>query len=85
MWLYWLGRRSLEPTRKNESTSHRYGNPSWARKMTSQCAPVVMVADRARAKTVMAALDRRISILDFVGQSWTAWIDKANASTLDGE
>ncbi|XP_051759075.1 ataxin-7-like protein 2b isoform X1 [Ctenopharyngodon idella] len=52
--------------------------------MTSQCAPVVMVADRARAKTVMAALDRRISILDFVGQSWTAWIDKANVSTLDG-
>ncbi|XP_077080236.1 ataxin-7-like protein 2b [Siphateles boraxobius] len=52
--------------------------------MTSQCAPVVMVAGRARAKTVMAALDRRISILDFVGQSWTAWIDKTNVSTLDG-
>uniref|UniRef100_A0A8C1UP47 Ataxin 7-like 2b n=1 Tax=Cyprinus carpio TaxID=7962 RepID=A0A8C1UP47_CYPCA len=52
--------------------------------MTSQCAPVVMVADRARAKTAMAALDRRISILDFVGQSWTAWIDKANVSTSDG-
>jgi len=44
-----------------------------------------MVAGRARAKTVMAALDRRISILDFVGQSWTTWIDKANVSTLDGE
>ncbi|KAI2661674.1 Ataxin-7-like protein 2 [Labeo rohita] len=43
-----------------------------------------MVADRARAKTVMAALDRRISILDFVGQSWAAWIDKANLSTSDG-
>uniref|UniRef100_A0A671NPD2 Ataxin-7-like protein 2 n=1 Tax=Sinocyclocheilus anshuiensis TaxID=1608454 RepID=A0A671NPD2_9TELE len=32
----------------------------------------------------MAALDRQISILDFVGQSWTAWIDKANVSTSDG-
>ncbi|RXN03095.1 ataxin-7 2 isoform X1 [Labeo rohita] len=32
----------------------------------------------------MAALDRRISILDFVGQSWAAWIDKANLSTSDG-
>ncbi|XP_016372591.1 ataxin-7-like protein 2 [Sinocyclocheilus rhinocerous] len=52
--------------------------------MTSQCAPAVMVADRARAKSAMAALDRRISILDFVGQSWTAWIDKANVSTSDG-
>ncbi|XP_073675603.1 ataxin-7-like protein 2b [Garra rufa] len=43
-----------------------------------------MVADRARAKSVMAALDRRISILDFVEQSWAAWIDKANVSTPDG-
>uniref|UniRef100_A0A672PIE0 Ataxin-7-like protein 2 n=3 Tax=Sinocyclocheilus grahami TaxID=75366 RepID=A0A672PIE0_SINGR len=43
-----------------------------------------MVADRARAKSAMAALDRRISILDFVGQSWTAWTDKANVSTSDG-
>nr|CAQ14851.1 novel protein [Danio rerio] len=43
-----------------------------------------MVADRARAKTVMAALDRRISILDYVGQSWAALIDKANVSTPDG-
>ncbi|XP_016330053.1 ataxin-7-like protein 2 isoform X3 [Sinocyclocheilus anshuiensis] len=43
-----------------------------------------MVADRARAKSAMAALDRQISILDFVGQSWTAWIDKANVSTSDG-
>ncbi|XP_016087264.1 ataxin-7-like protein 2 isoform X1 [Sinocyclocheilus grahami] len=52
--------------------------------MTSQCAPVVMVADRARAKSVMAALDRRISIADFVGQSWAAWIDRANVSTPEG-
>ncbi|XP_016397776.1 ataxin-7-like protein 2 isoform X2 [Sinocyclocheilus rhinocerous] len=52
--------------------------------MTSQCAPVVMVADRARAKSVMAALDRRISIVDFVGQSWAAWIDRANVFTPEG-
>ncbi|XP_059359632.1 ataxin-7-like protein 2b [Carassius carassius] len=52
--------------------------------MTSRCAPVVMVMDRARAKSVMAALDRRISIVDFVGQSWTAWIDRANVSTPEG-
>uniref|UniRef100_A0A671M2A3 Ataxin-7-like protein 2 n=1 Tax=Sinocyclocheilus anshuiensis TaxID=1608454 RepID=A0A671M2A3_9TELE len=52
--------------------------------MTSQCAPVVMVAGRARAKSVMAALDRRISIADFVGQSWAAWIDRADVSTPEG-
>ncbi|KAI7797839.1 ataxin 7-like 2b, partial [Triplophysa rosa] len=39
------------------------------------------VAERARAETGMAALDRRISILDFVGQSWTSWIDKVALST----
>ncbi len=44
-----------------------------------------MVVDRARAKSIMAALDRRISIVDFVEQSWTAWIDKANAFTPKGE
>ncbi|XP_030641085.1 ataxin-7-like protein 2b [Chanos chanos] len=44
-----------------------------------------MMAVRARAKTVMAAVDRWISILDdFVGQSWNSWIDKANASSLEG-
>ncbi|XP_026862875.2 ataxin-7-like protein 2b isoform X1 [Electrophorus electricus] len=33
----------------------------------------------------MAALDRRISILDeFVGQSWNSWIDKADVSTPEG-
>ncbi|XP_043102380.1 ataxin-7-like protein 2b [Puntigrus tetrazona] len=73
---------SKEPTRRIESDlPSPEGNPSGARKMTSQCAPVVMVADRARAKSVMAALDRRISIVDFVGQSWTTWIDRANVST----
>lgn len=44
-----------------------------------------MVAERARAGAGMAALDRRISILDFVGQSWTSWIDKAAVSTPEGE
>nr|XP_055024742.1 ataxin-7-like protein 2b isoform X1 [Misgurnus anguillicaudatus] len=43
-----------------------------------------MVAERARAETVMAALDRRISILDFVGQGWDSWIDKADVSILEG-
>ncbi|XP_037391562.1 ataxin-7-like protein 2b isoform X1 [Pygocentrus nattereri] len=33
----------------------------------------------------MAALDRRISILDeFVGQSWNTWVDKADVSTPEG-
>ncbi|XP_051964621.1 ataxin-7-like protein 2 isoform X2 [Xyrauchen texanus] len=43
-----------------------------------------MVADRARAKSVMAALDRRISILDFVGQSWTALLDRAGVFNPEG-
>ncbi|XP_051509330.1 ataxin-7-like protein 2 [Myxocyprinus asiaticus] len=43
-----------------------------------------MVADHARAKTVLAALDQRISTLDFDGQSWTTWIDKADVSIPEG-
>ncbi|XP_051524706.1 ataxin-7-like protein 2 isoform X2 [Myxocyprinus asiaticus] len=43
-----------------------------------------MVVERARAKSIMAALDRRISILDFVGQSWTALLDRADVSKSEG-
>ncbi|XP_051951124.1 ataxin-7-like protein 2 [Xyrauchen texanus] len=43
-----------------------------------------MVADHARAKTVLASLDRRISTLDFDGQSWTTWIDKSDVSIPEG-
>ncbi|TRZ00986.1 hypothetical protein DNTS_010323 [Danionella cerebrum] len=42
-----------------------------------------MVSGGARAKTVMAALDRRIFIQDLVGQSWAAWIARTNISVLD--
>lgn len=45
-----------------------------------------MMAVRARAAAVMAASDRRSSIpVEFVGQSWSSWIDKTNVSVSEGE
>ncbi|KAL2104058.1 hypothetical protein ACEWY4_000926 [Coilia grayii] len=43
-----------------------------------------MMAVRARAAAVMAASDRRSSIpVEFVGQSWSSWIDKTNVSASE--
>ncbi|XP_012679725.2 ataxin-7-like protein 2b isoform X1 [Clupea harengus] len=43
-----------------------------------------MMAVRARAAAVMAASDRRSSIpVEFVGQSWSSWIDKNNVSASE--
>ncbi|KAJ8257993.1 hypothetical protein GJAV_G00191950 [Gymnothorax javanicus] len=44
-----------------------------------------MMAVRERASTAMAALDRRIASLDdFVGQSWSSWIDRAGIFVSEG-
>ncbi|XP_040890994.1 ataxin-7-like protein 2a isoform X2 [Toxotes jaculatrix] len=44
-----------------------------------------MMASRERAVKVMAALDRRVpSLDDFVGQSWTAWAERAGVTAADG-
>ncbi|KAA0714031.1 Ataxin-7-like protein 2 [Triplophysa tibetana] len=43
-----------------------------------------MVGERARAETGMAALARRIAILDFVEQSWNSWIEKSALFTPEG-
>ncbi|XP_064156071.1 ataxin-7-like protein 2 isoform X1 [Anguilla rostrata] len=44
-----------------------------------------MMAVRERATTAMAALDRRIpSLDDFVGQSWSSWIDRAGIFVSEG-
>ncbi|KAM9365234.1 ataxin-7-like protein 2a [Pholidichthys leucotaenia] len=44
-----------------------------------------MMAVRERAVKVMAAVDRRVpSLDDFVGQSWTAWADRAGLTAADG-
>ncbi|XP_053725071.1 ataxin-7-like protein 2a isoform X2 [Synchiropus splendidus] len=44
-----------------------------------------MMAVRARAVKVMAALERRLPGLDeFVGQSWTAWAQWAGVTATDG-
>lgn len=45
-----------------------------------------MMAVRERAVKVMAALDRRVpSLDDFVGQSWSAWTERAGVTPADGE
>ncbi|XP_051531460.1 ataxin-7-like protein 2 isoform X2 [Myxocyprinus asiaticus] len=44
-----------------------------------------MMAVRARAVQVMAALERRLPCLDdFVGQSWSVWAERANLTASDG-
>uniref|UniRef100_A0AAY5JZL9 SCA7 domain-containing protein n=1 Tax=Esox lucius TaxID=8010 RepID=A0AAY5JZL9_ESOLU len=44
-----------------------------------------MMAVRERAVKVMAALERRVpSIDDFVGQSWSAWAEKAGVTASEG-
>ncbi|XP_028652927.2 ataxin-7-like protein 2 [Erpetoichthys calabaricus] len=44
-----------------------------------------MMAVRARAAAVMAALDRRVPSLDeFAGQSWSSWVERADISVADG-
>ncbi|XP_029114729.1 ataxin-7-like protein 2a isoform X1 [Scleropages formosus] len=44
-----------------------------------------MMAVRERAAAVMAALDRRVpSLEDFVGHSWSSWVEKANALASEG-
>ncbi|KAG9260644.1 ataxin-7-like protein 2 [Astyanax mexicanus] len=44
-----------------------------------------MMAVRERAVQVMAALDRRVLCLDdFVGQSWSAWAERAGLTAADG-
>ncbi|KAJ3602659.1 hypothetical protein NHX12_030408 [Muraenolepis orangiensis] len=44
-----------------------------------------MMAVRERAVKVMAALERRVpSLDDFVGQSWSAWAEKAGVTASDG-
>ncbi|KAG5835517.1 hypothetical protein ANANG_G00244860 [Anguilla anguilla] len=43
-----------------------------------------MMAVRERAVAVMAALDRRVpSLDDFVGQSWSSWVERANVFVSD--
>lgn len=45
-----------------------------------------MMAVRERAVKVMAALDRRVpSLDDFVGQSWTAWVEWAGMTAAEGK
>ncbi|KAJ8258767.1 hypothetical protein COCON_G00177790 [Conger conger] len=43
-----------------------------------------MMAVRERAVAVMAALDRRVpSLDDFVGQSWSSWVERTNVFVSD--
>ncbi|XP_051957921.1 ataxin-7-like protein 2a [Xyrauchen texanus] len=45
----------------------------------------MMMAVRARAVQVMAALERRVPCLDdFVGQNWSAWAERANLTASEG-
>lgn len=45
-----------------------------------------MMAVRERAVKVMAALERRVpSLDDFVGQSWSAWAERAGVTTSEGK
>ncbi|KAL4658650.1 ataxin-7-like protein 2 [Arapaima gigas] len=44
-----------------------------------------MMAVRERAAAVMAALDRRVpTVEDFVGQSWSSWVERANTLPSEG-
>ncbi|KAI1890715.1 hypothetical protein AGOR_G00156490 [Albula goreensis] len=44
-----------------------------------------MMAVRERAIAVMATLDRRVpSLDDFVGQSWSSWVERAKVFVSDG-
>ena len=45
-----------------------------------------MMAVRERAVKVMAALERRVpSLDDFVGQSWSAWAERAGVTASEGK
>uniref|UniRef100_A0A8C2KXU8 Ataxin 7-like 2a n=1 Tax=Cyprinus carpio TaxID=7962 RepID=A0A8C2KXU8_CYPCA len=56
-----------------------------ARNMTSAPCRAVMMAVRERAVKVMAAPERRVPCLDdFVGQSWSAWTERANLTASEG-
>lgn len=57
---------------------HEINDANWMR--------VIMVSIRERARTAMAALDRRNPNLDdFVGLNWSSWIDKAYVLASEGE
>ncbi|XP_016123756.1 ataxin-7-like protein 2 [Sinocyclocheilus grahami] len=59
--------------------------PTGARNVTSAPCRAVMMAVRERAVKVMAAPERRVPGLDdFVGQSWSAWTERATLTASEG-